>query len=70
KVNLKQIKDLLAKAINELNVKDQMILSLYYWDELTMKEIGTILGLAESTISERHTKAMIMLKQKLREVML
>jgi len=70
KVNLKQVKDLLAKAINELNTKDQMILSLYYWDELTMKEIGSILGLAESTISERHTKAMISLKQKLYEVAL
>jgi len=70
KVNLKQVKDLLSKAINELNTKDQMILSLYYWDELTMKEIGNILGLAESTISERHTKAMISLKQKLHEVVI
>jgi RNA polymerase sigma factor for flagellar operon FliA len=69
RVNLKQIKDLLSEAINELHPKDQMILSLYYWDELTMKEIGSIMGLAESTISERHTKAMIILKQKLREVM-
>lgn len=68
KLNLKQIKNLLSGAINELHPKDQMILSLYYWDELTMKEIGSIMGLAESTISERHTKAMISLKQKLREV--
>ena len=68
RVNLKQIKNLLAEAINDLHPKDQMILSLYYWDELTMKEIGSIMGLAESTISERHTKAMISLKQKLREV--
>ncbi|MGA1876196.1 MAG: sigma-70 family RNA polymerase sigma factor [bacterium] len=68
RVNLKQIKDLLSEAINGLHPKDQMILSLYYWDELTMKEIGSIMGLAESTISERHTKAMITLKQKLREV--
>ncbi len=68
RVNLKQVKTLLAGAINELHPKDQMILSLYYWEELTMKEIGSIMGLAESTISERHTKTMLNLKQKLREV--
>lgn len=68
RVNLKQVKKLLAEAINELHPKDQMILSLYYWDEMTMKEIGAIMGLAESTISERHTKAMLVLRQKLREI--
>ncbi|MGA1869000.1 MAG: sigma-70 family RNA polymerase sigma factor [bacterium] len=67
KLNLLEMRDLLAHAIMELPKKEQMVLSLYYFEELTMKEIGKVMGLAESTISEHHSKAIIHVRQKLKK---
>jgi len=55
----------LAEAITSLAEKEQLVLSLYYYEELTMKEIGAALGYTESRISQIHTKAMLKLKTKL-----
>ena len=44
------------------------MVSLYYYDELTMKEIGKVLGVNESRVSQLHTKAMLRLRTKLRKV--
>src|SRR5208337_175653 len=55
----------LAEAIAGLAEKEQLVLSLYYYDELTMKEIGEAMGYTESRISQIHTKAVLKLKTRL-----
>jgi RNA polymerase sigma factor for flagellar operon FliA len=55
----------LAEAITGLAHKEQLVLSLYYYEEMTMKEIGVTLGYTESRISQIHTKAMIKLRARL-----
>ena len=44
-----------------------MVISLYYYDELTYKEIGNVMGLTESRISQIHSKAIVMLKNILKK---
>lgn len=61
----KEIQKHLAEAIVGLSEKEQLVLSLYYYEELTMKEIGVALGYTESRISQIHTKAVLKLKTKL-----
>lgn len=61
----REIQKHLAEAITALSEKEQLVLSLYYYEELTMKEIGAALGYTESRISQIHTKAVIKLKTKL-----
>jgi len=66
-LNLSQIKKLIANAIAELPEKEKMTVSLYYQEELTMKEIGEVLGYTESRISQMHSKAMLRLRSKLKK---
>jgi len=66
-INLSQIKKLLADGITALPEKERLTVSLYYQDELTMKEIGEVLGYTESRISQMHSKAMLRLRAKLRK---
>ncbi len=61
----KEIRNHLAEAITGLSEKEQLVLSLYYYEELTMKEIGAALGYTESRISQIHTKAVLKLKTRL-----
>lgn len=60
-----ETKDLLSMAIDELPEKEQKIIFLYYYDEMTLKEIGIYLGLSESRISQLHTQAMLRLRNKM-----
>jgi RNA polymerase sigma factor for flagellar operon FliA len=59
------MKRILAEAIEELPERERVILSLYYWDELTFKEIGKVLNLSESRVSQLHAKALLLIKAKL-----
>ena len=52
----------LAKAVAKLSEREQLILQLYYYEELTMKEIAEIIGLAVSRISQIHTAALLQLR--------
>jgi RNA polymerase sigma factor for flagellar operon FliA len=61
-----ELTDMMAKAIDTLPEKERMVLSLYYYEELTMKEIGSILGVNESRVSQLHSKATLRLRSKLR----
>ncbi len=61
----KEMKAAIAAAIDRLPKNEQMVVSLYYYDELTMKEIGEVLGVNESRVSQLHTKAVIRLRGKL-----
>jgi len=62
-----ELKNVVAKCIELLPEKEKMVISLYYYDELTMKEIGKVLKLTESRVSQIHTKAIIRLKGKMRK---
>ena len=55
-------KKLLAGLIGELPEKEKLVLSLYYWEELTMKEIGAVLDLTESRVCQLHGQALLRLK--------
>jgi RNA polymerase sigma factor for flagellar operon FliA len=63
-----EIRSLIAGAIDALPKKERLVVSLYYCDELTMKEIGKVLGVNESRVSQLHTKAMLRLRTKLRKI--
>jgi RNA polymerase sigma factor for flagellar operon FliA len=56
---------LVTRAIRQLPEREQLLLSLYYRDELTMKEIGVLLGLTESRVSQLHTLALLRLRSHL-----
>ncbi|MBF0343022.1 MAG: FliA/WhiG family RNA polymerase sigma factor [Nitrospirae bacterium] len=58
-------KNTLARLIDELPYKEKMVLSLYYWDELTMKEIGKVLSLSEGRVCQLHSQAILRMKSKL-----
>ncbi|OIP65190.1 MAG: FliA/WhiG family RNA polymerase sigma factor [Nitrospirae bacterium CG_4_9_14_3_um_filter_53_35] len=62
----KELQMLMAKAIGELPDHEKKVVSLYYYDELTMKEIGKVLNITESRVSQIHTKAMLRMRGKLR----
>jgi RNA polymerase sigma factor for flagellar operon FliA len=61
-----EIQGILSTAVDTLPKKERLVVSLYYFDELTMKEIGKVLGVNESRVSQLHTKAMLRLRTKLR----
>jgi RNA polymerase sigma factor FliA len=63
------MKDLLARVIAELPEKEQQVLALYYFEELTMKEVGAVLGIGESRVSQIHSLAVVRLRSRLQELM-
>jgi RNA polymerase sigma factor for flagellar operon FliA len=60
-----EMKQRLADAIDELPEKERMVLALYYYEELTMKEIGLTLGVVESRVSQIHSSAVLRLRTAL-----
>jgi RNA polymerase sigma factor FliA len=60
-----EMKQRLADAIEELPEKERMVLTLYYYEELTMKEIGLTLGVVESRVSQIHSSAVLRLRNSL-----
>lgn len=62
---LKEIQLAVSTAIDALPEKEKLVISLYYWDELTMKEIGKVMGITESRVSQIHSQAVLHLRRKL-----
>lgn len=60
-----EIKKILVEAIENLKKNESMVISLYYYEELTYKEIGHIMNLSESRISQIHSKAILNIKKDL-----
>ncbi len=58
-------RQVLARVIEALPEKEKLVLSLYYWDELTMKEIGMVLGLTEGRVCQLHSQAIVRCKARL-----
>jgi len=67
-IRLIELKEIIAKAIDSLPEKERLMVSLYYYEELTMKEIGAVLDITESRVSQIHSKAVLHLRTKLKAI--
>ena len=67
-VRLSELKGIIATAIDTLPEKERLMVSLYYYEELTMKEIGVVLDITESRVSQIHSKAVYHLRTKLKSI--
>jgi RNA polymerase sigma factor FliA len=63
-----EVKDRLTEAIATLPEREQLVVALYYYENLTLREIGEVLGVTESRVSQLHTKAVMRLKSGLQQV--
>ena len=63
-----ELRVVLKKAIDALPEKERLILSLYYYEELTMKEIGKVVNLTESRVCQLHTQSILRLRGNLKEI--
>lgn len=63
-----ELRGILRKAIEKLPDKEKLVLSLYYYEELTMKEIGEVMNLTESRVCQLHSKAVLRLRGELKEL--
>lgn len=61
-IEQKEVQECLANAIDKLPEKEKLVVSLYYYEELTLKEISLILNLTEARISQLHTKAIFRMR--------
>ncbi|HEX2046269.1 MAG TPA: RNA polymerase sigma factor WhiG [Acidimicrobiales bacterium] len=64
---VEETKQILAQTLNRLPEREKVVLTLYYYEGLTLGEIGGILGITESRVCQIHTKAVIQLRSKLSE---
>lgn len=64
-IEASELKEILGDAIDKLPEKERLVITLYYYEELTLKEISAIMKVSESRISQLHTKAILRLKGKL-----
>lgn len=60
-----EMRDRLAEAISRLPEREKLVIALYYYENLTLREIGEVLGVTESRVSQLHTKAVLRLKSRL-----
>ena len=61
-----EMKDRLADAIARLPEREKLVVALYYYENLTLREIGEVLGVTESRVSQLHTQAILRLRAKLK----
>ena len=62
-----EMKHLLADAINRMPDRERLVLTLYYYEGLTLAEIGDVLGVTESRVCQIHTKAILQLRGRMAE---
>jgi len=60
-----ELKDRMADAIARLPEREKLVVALYYYENLTLREIGEVLGVTESRVSQLHTKAVLRLRSRL-----
>lgn len=63
----KELKEILVESLNSLNENERLVITLYYYEDLTYKEIGHVLDLSESRISQIHSKAILKIKNYLKK---
>lgn len=61
-----EMRDLLTRAVSELQPRERQVLSLYYFEELTMREVGAVLGVGEARVSQIHSAALVRLRARMR----
>ena len=66
-LGLMELKEVIAAAIERLPQKERLVLTLYYYEELTMREIAEIMNYTESRISQLHTQAVLCMRRYLRD---
>jgi len=64
-VDTSELKDRIADAIARLPEREKLVVALYYYENLTLREIGEVLGVTESRVSQLHTKAVLRLRSHL-----
>jgi RNA polymerase sigma factor for flagellar operon FliA len=64
-MDMTDLRETLADAIARLPEREKIVVALYYYDGLTLREIGEVLGVTESRVSQLHTKAILRLKGRL-----
>ena len=64
-----ELKSFLAEAMKSLEEKERQVKALYYLEELTMKEVGSVLGIGESRVSQLHSVALLRMRARLQELM-
>lgn len=64
----KELIEYLEKAINKLKERDRIVLSLYYYERLTLKEIGKVLEVSESRVCQLHSRAIVHLRNELKKL--
>jgi RNA polymerase sigma factor for flagellar operon FliA len=64
-VDQAELRDRIADAIAALPEREKLVIALYYYENLTLREIGEVLGVTESRVSQLHTKAVLRLRSKL-----
>ena len=62
-----EMRQVLADAINRMPDRERLVLTLYYYEGLTLAEIGNVLGVTESRVCQIHTKAIFQLRSRLVE---
>jgi RNA polymerase sigma factor for flagellar operon FliA len=60
-----ELREAVAEAITRLPEREKLVITLYYYEDLTLREIGEVLGVTESRVSQLHTKAILRLKAHL-----
>jgi RNA polymerase sigma factor for flagellar operon FliA len=65
-LSLKSVREVVTRAIESLPEKQRLVLSLYYYEDLNLKEIGDVLEVTESRVSQLHTQAILWLRRKLK----
>ncbi len=66
-VEAEELKSILAQYIDSLPEKERLVVTLYYFEEMTLKEIGLTLGVSESRVSQIHSKALMGLRNKMKQ---
>src|SRR5579872_2693556 len=64
-----ELRELLTSAVVELQPRERQVLSLYYFEELTMKEVGAVLGIGEARVSQIHSAALVRLRSRMRDML-
>ena len=66
-IEKKELKSFLGLAIDKLTKQEKLVIALYYYEELTLKEIGEVMTISESRVSQIHTRAVVKLRCMVRE---
>jgi RNA polymerase sigma factor FliA len=64
-----ELRDILARALDELPERDREVMALYYVEELTMKQVGAVLGVGEGRVSQIHSAVLVRLRSRLQELL-